>query len=105
MSGPRKVCLAFVVGLLLALPALAGAAAPGARPFASGQGMTAPAQAIPASVPARAHASAAQDATDYAAREASAKGLERYEGGGSGVYIGGSTVVIVLLIVLLIVIL
>jgi hypothetical protein len=41
----------------------------------------------------------------YAQREAAAKGLETFEGGGSSIYIGGSTVVIVLLLVLLIILL
>jgi hypothetical protein len=43
-------------------------------------------------------------ARSYAAREAaSAAKVEKFQGGGSGIYIGGSTVVIVLLVVILII--
>lgn len=40
-------------------------------------------------------------AQKYAAREANAKGLEKFEGGNGTIWIGGSTVVIVLLVVLI----
>src|SRR3954447_6877930 len=45
------------------------------------------------------------DAEQYAQRESQAKNLERFKGGGAGVYIGGSTLAIVLLIVLIVILL
>ena len=43
------------------------------------------------------------DATDYAAREAATPELGRFEGGSSGIYIGGGTVVVILLVVLIVI--
>lgn len=40
---------------------------------------------------------------DYASREASAKGLEKFEGGETTVVLGGSALVIILLVVLIVV--
>jgi hypothetical protein len=40
---------------------------------------------------------------NYASREASAKDLEKFEGGSTTVWIGGSTLVIVLLVILVVV--
>lgn len=40
---------------------------------------------------------------DYASREASAKGQEKFEGGSTTVWIGGSAVVVILLVVLILV--
>jgi hypothetical protein len=42
-------------------------------------------------------------AQNYASREASAKGLEKFEGGSTTIWIGGSAVVVVLLVVLIVV--
>jgi|GEM_PF-4704272 len=44
-------------------------------------------------------------ANTYAQREKAAPNQQNFEGGGAGLYIGGSTVAIVLLVVLLIVVL
>ena len=56
--------------------------------------------ATPAPIPTEARTTKGQD---YAAREASAKGLEKFEGGSTTVWIGGSTLVVVLLVVLIVV--
>jgi hypothetical protein len=40
---------------------------------------------------------------DYASREASAKGLEKFEGGDTTVILGGSALVLILLVVLIVV--
>jgi hypothetical protein len=56
--------------------------------------------ATPAPVPTEARTTKGQD---YASREASAKGLEKFEGGSTTIWIGGSTAVIVLLVVLIVV--
>ena len=53
-----------------------------------------------APVPVRA---APGDAADYAAREAATPELGKFEGGSTGIYIGGGTVVVVLLVVLIVI--
>jgi hypothetical protein len=45
------------------------------------------------------------EARDYAAREAASPALGAFEGGGVGIYIGGSTVVVVLVVLLIVIIL
>ena len=56
--------------------------------------------AAPAPIPTEARTTKGQD---YASREASAKGLEKFEGGSTTVWIGGSTLVVVLLVILIVV--
>lgn len=57
-----------------------------------------------ADAPASTHATRPAEPT-YAEREAASKPLEKFAGGGAGIYIGGSTVAIVLLVILLVVLL
>jgi hypothetical protein len=95
----RLGAVACLVACLLMLPASRASAAGEAPPLAAEVPAPAPARpvvqtsAVPAGSPA------------YAAREAAATALEQFEGGGVGIYIGGSTLAIVLLIVLLVVLL
>jgi hypothetical protein len=86
--------LRFLVLAMLAMPAsiswgATAAPAPAVAPLAP---------AVPAHSP--------PSPTDYAAREvASAPAVEKFQGGGAGIYIGGSTLAIVLIVVLIIIIL
>ena len=83
MTMHRRLIGFFVLALLTAPAAMTFAAAPPPAPLIEHQ-TKAPAQA-------------------YAAREiASAPRVEKFQGGGTAVYIGGSTVVIVLLVVLIV---
>lgn len=45
------------------------------------------------------------DAEQYSQRENQSKNLERFKGGGAGIYIGGSTIAVVALVILLIILL
>jgi hypothetical protein len=86
---------------LLGFLVLAILAGPASRGFAA-----VPAPALAAPAPTNAARATPGPARDYAAREAADAGkLEGFQGGGSGIYIGGSTVVIVLVVVLLIILL
>ena len=87
-----RAIAAATVGLLM--PAAISVAAPDRQQLAGERRTGEPVRRPPtAATPARQEGTPAQPgATDYAAREAAAKGLERFEGGGVGIYIGGSTV-------------
>ena len=92
-------------------PALAGPAQPKSRrldilfslllvavPLLVGQ------QTVASTVaPGSAGARPATLSKNYAAREASAPGLEKFEGGDSTIIIGGTTLVVILLVVLILV--
>ena len=90
--------LAFAIALGLAsIPTSAWASPPGEN---SAQTLRSrPAAAAPMATEAR-----AVEGQDYASREASAKGLEKFEGGSTTVVLvaGGSTLVVVLVVVLII---
>ena len=89
--------LALAVALALgSIPMNASAKAPGE--ISAQVVQTLP--ATPAPIPTEARTTKGQD---YAAREASAKGLEKFEGGSTTVWIGGSTLVVVLLVILIVV--
>lgn len=89
--------LALAVALALgSIPMSASAKAPGEISAQVSQARS----ATPAPVPTEARTTKGQD---YASREASAKGLEKFEGGSTTVWIGGSTLVIVLLVILIVV--
>jgi hypothetical protein len=47
----------------------------------------------------------ADQARDYAAREAANPALGAFEGGGAGIYIGGSALTVALIVVLIVIIL
>jgi hypothetical protein len=99
----RRLCAAIAVCGLLAM-GRSGAAATREQPPGSTERAEAPPRASRAPRPASAGGPSRELAETYAQRERAAKNLERFEGGGNGVYIGGSTVVVVLLIVLIILI-
>ena len=89
--------LALAVALALgSIPMSASAQAPGEISAQVVQTRT----TTPAPVSTEARAPKGQD---YASREASAKGLEKFEGGSTVVWVGGSTLVVVLLVVLIVV--
>ena len=89
--------LALAVALALgSIPISASAKTPGE--ISAQVSQTRP--ATPAPIPTEARTAKVQD---YASREASAKGLQKFEGGSTTIWIGGSTVVIVLLVVLIVV--
>jgi hypothetical protein len=88
--------LALAVALALSIPMNALAKAPGE--ISAQVVQTLP--ATPAPIPTEARTTKGQD---YASREASAKGLEKFEGGSTTVWIGGSTLVVVLLVILIVV--
>jgi hypothetical protein len=94
--------LRVVAGLLVALltaPTATALAAPYAQVASEARTVE------PAGPPAAPAQPAPMDLDTYARREAAAAGLEGFEGGSVGIYIGGSTLAIVLLIVLLIILL
>jgi hypothetical protein len=98
VSGRRALAVLAVCGLLAA--GRSGAAATRDQPPGTTEAQL---QTEPATPPVRAGGPSREVAATYAQREHAAKNLERFEGGGRGVYIGGSTLVVVLLIVLIIV--
>lgn len=104
MTGRLKAVAVLTMGLLM-LPAVVSAAVP-ADPLA-GEQRTGDAVAVqvPLAAPSVEAAPVAPGTQTYAQREAAAKGLETFEGGGAGVYIGGSTIGIILVVVLLVVLL
>jgi hypothetical protein len=102
VSGRRVLAALAVCGLLAA--GRSGAAATPEQPPGGTARTEASIRAVPAPQPVRTGKLSGDVATTYAQRERAAKNLERFEGGGAGVYIGGSTLVVVLLIVLIIVI-
>lgn len=99
MSGRRALAALAVCGLLAM--GRSGAATTREQPPRRTE---APLESAPAPQPASAGGHSREVVETYAQRERAAKNLERFEGGGRGVYIGGSTLVVVLLIVLIIVI-
>jgi hypothetical protein len=91
--------LALAVALALgSIPMSASAKAPGEISTQVSE----PRPATPAPIPTEARTTKGQD---YASREASAKGLEKFEGGSTTIWVGGSVVVVVLLVVLIVVLL
>ncbi len=95
-------CAAAALSLtLLTVPAAVSLGGPEVRPPIEQSSPRPPPST--SAVAAKAEKPEAQAPT-YAQREAAAKDLERFQGGGAGIYIGGSTLGIVLLIVLLVVI-
>ena len=110
MTGRLKAIAILTMGLLV-LPAAVNAAAPAAQPPAAEQRSDDAVRDVPTPAshqdpaPALAQTVAKAGTEAYAQREAAAKGLETFEGGGAGIYIGGSTAGILLLVVLLIVLL
>jgi len=97
-QGLRSLALAIALGLV-SIPTSAGANAPGENSAQILRGRP----AVTASIATEARAPQDQD---YASREASAKGLEKFEGGSTTVIwvAGGSTLVVILIVVLIIVI-
>jgi hypothetical protein len=97
-QGLRSLALAIALGLV-SIPTSAGANAPGENSAQILRGRP----AATASIATEARAPQGQD---YASREASAKGLEKFEGGSTTVIwvAGGSTLVVILIVVLIIVI-
>lgn len=97
-QGLRSLAFAIALGLV-SIPTSAWAEAPGessAEVLQTRSGATAP-------IATEARAAEGQD---YASREASAKGLEKFEGGSTTVvFVTGGTVLLVILIVVLIVVL
>ena len=95
-QGLRSLALAIALGLV-SIPTSAGANAPGENSAQILRGRP----AVTASIATEAPAPQGQD---YASREASAKGLEKFEGGSTTVIwvAGGSTLVVVLVVVLII---
>ena len=95
-QGLRSLAFAIALGLA-SIPTSAWASPPGEN---SAQTLRSrPAAAAPMATEAR-----AVEGQDYASREASAKGLEKFEGGSTTVVLvaGGSTLVVVLVVVLII---
>ena len=89
--------LALAVALALgSIPMSASAKAPGENSAQVAQILP----ATPAPIPTEARTTKGQD---YTSREANAKGLEKFEGGSTTVWIGGSTLVVVLLVILIVV--
>jgi hypothetical protein len=89
--------LALAVALALgSIPVSASAKAPGEISAQVLQTRS----ATPAPIPTEARTTKGRD---YASREASAKGQEKFEGGSTTVWVGGSSLVIVLLVVLIVV--
>ncbi len=105
----RRLKAIAILGLgLLLLPAAVNATVLDVPPPAAEQRSGDAVKDIPAPAPtgtAAAPAAVAPGTQTYAQREAAAKGLETFEGGGAGIYIGGSTVGIVLVVLLLVVLL
>jgi len=97
-QGLRSLALAIALGLV-SIPTSAWANAPGENSAQILRGRP----AVTASIATEARAPKDQD---YASREASAKGLEKFEGGSTTVIwvAGGSTLVVILIVVLIIVI-
>jgi hypothetical protein len=97
-QGLRSLALAIALGLV-SIPTSAWANAPGENSAQILRGRP----AVTASIATEARAPQDQD---YAPREASAKGLEKFEGGSTTVIwvAGGSTLVVILIVVLIIVI-
>ena len=96
-QGLRWLALAGALALS-SIPMSASAKAPGESSTQVSQSRP----ATPAPIPTEARTTKGQD---YASREASAKGLEKFEGGSTTVWVGGSAVVVVLLVILIVVLL
>jgi hypothetical protein len=94
-QGLRWLALALALALG-SIPMSASAKAPGE--ISAQVSETRP--ATPAPIPTEARTTKGQD---YASREASAKGQEKFEGGSTTVWVGGSTAVVVLLVILIVV--
>jgi hypothetical protein len=93
--------IAAAIATLLIWPATLALAAPQADQMRSAS----PRAAGPDAQSAQSALITQDSVASYARREAADKSLEQFEGGGAGIYIGGSTLGIVLLIVILIVLL
>jgi hypothetical protein len=97
-QGLRSLALAIALGLV-SIPTSAWANAPGENSAQILRGRP----AVTASIATEARAPQDQD---YASREASAKGLEKFEGGSTTVVLatGGSVLLVVLIVVVIIVV-
>ena len=92
----KRVLAVLVLGLLVAAPGLSAASDVPPKAGITKVRGSAPAEIIEIKKTADSH---------YAKRERASKDLEQFQGGGAGIYIGGSTVALVVLVLVLILIL
>lgn len=98
----KRLMAALLLLTFASAPSLARAATINAAPVAPTGVVEFPGEPPVSSAPASA---AAGETADYAAREASAPELGKFQGGSVTVFIGGGTLLIVLLIVLIVLVL